>query len=377
MYVAAVTGTNGKTTTVEFIRQLLGGNHNQAASVGTLGIVDQQGQSPPPFVLSDVGCWRQVIDDLSLDYDYLALEAYSAGLSSRDWDDVPINAAALTTFGRDHLDFHGSVENYANAKLHLFQSILPSGCTAVVNTDCPLFGRVVRIASLNSHRLISYGTGGDVYYQTLSPVAGGQLASICVFGTTFEQFVSVSTPFLAENALAAFCISLDAGMEVEQALIGLGQLQTPSGRMQALGERRGTRVFVDFAHTPDALQRALQDIRLLSSGQVRLVFGCGGDRDATKRPAMGAIADRFADVVVVTDDNPRSECPSKIRAAITEQCPGAVEIANREQAIRFALDQSRSGDVVLICGRGSEATMTYADHEYPWCDLNALSQFQK
>ncbi len=372
MYAAAVTGTNGKTSTIEFARQLLARDSVRAVSVGTLGTKDVRRTQSTPFFLSRPGCWARYLDELAIDYDAAVLEAYSGGLAAGEWDGTPLNTAVLTTFGHDHFDVHGSRRAYARAKLRLFERGLPAGATAVVSTRCELAPHVKKIGRDRHHHVITYGSEGDVVLRSASPIDGGMAVNVEAFGMKRELVVSVSADFLVDNALAAVCVAAAAGVDVSTALDGLADVSTPPGRMQYFNAPSGSRIFVDLAHTPDGLSAVLDFARRLGGRRVIVVFGCGGGRDASKRPEMGRVAARLADDVIVTDDNVRTENAGNIRAEILEGCPQAEEIPDRITAIQTAVERSGPDDVLLVCGRGVEAMQNVGNFQRPCNDAEIV-----
>lgn len=374
MYTAAVTGTNGKTTTTEFARQLLARSGLRAVSVGNLGTTDDDGSAPTPFFLSRPGCWAEHLGELAFDYDAAVVEAFSAGLSLGEWDGTDLDTAVLTTFGPDHLEYHGGEADYARSKLRLFERGLGPGGTAVLNRGCSLYPEAAATARAGGQEVITYGEAGDVGIRHVAESGQGLGTTLDVFGTTVEIEVPVPARFLVDNAMAALCVAVAGGIPAAAALEGIPLLVTPTGRMQHTRTPSGADVFVDFAHNPEALEAALLSARRRAAGAVRLVFGCGGRRDTAKRRLMGEIATRLADHVIVTDDNPRSESARAIRWMIVQACPGAEEIPDRSRAIESAVGAADRGDVILICGRGAESTQDFGDHTVDCNDIAAVNQ---
>ena len=357
--MAAVTGTNGKTSTADFARQMWTGLGYRAASIGTLGIIapqwDNQGglTTPAPETLH-----ANLAKLAAMGVDHGCIEASSHGLSQYRLDGVALQAAAFTNLTRDHLDYHGDMQSYAVAKQRLFAELLPADGTAVINADSPDAQAFLDIVVQRKLRVLTYGkTGADIRLDSAVPVASGQILSLNVRGQAAEVTLPLAGTFQAWNALAALGLVIATGSPADAAIAQLSGLQGVPGRLQKVGERRsGASVYVDYAHTPDALETVLTALRPHVTGTGRLVclFGCGGDRDAGKRPQMGAIAQTHADVVYVTDDNPRSEDPVLIRRAILSACPKAVEIGERGSAIRDAINELRRGDVLVLAGKGHE-----------------------
>lgn len=354
--VAAVTGTNGKTSTAVFTQQLWTALGHPAASLGTLGVHgpvfarDGRLTTPDPVLLHAI-----LAEAADAGVDHLCMEASSHGLDQYRLDGVRLAAAAFTNLSRDHLDYHGTMEAYAAAKRRLFSEVLAPGGTAVLNADAPEIDGFRAAAEAAGRTVMTYGTtGADLRLLSRDAHPGGQTLALEVLGSRYAVDLPLVGAFQAMNALAALGLVLATGGDAGRAVAALEGLAGVPGRMQAVGTVAGASVVVDYAHTPDALQVALDALRPHVSGRLAVVFGCGGDRDRGKRPQMGAIATRLADRVIVTDDNPRSEDPAAIRAEILAAAPGAEEIADRHAAIRAAVDGLAAGDVLLIAGKGHE-----------------------
>lgn len=377
MYGVAVTGTNGKTTTVAYARQLVSRRPARAVSISSLGMADDRRAAVrAPFLLSEPGCWAGFIEELSLDYDAAVLEAFSGGLAAGEWAGAELDAAVLTTFGRDHLDIHKSRAAYARAKLRLFSEALASTGTGVLATSCVLHGAAARACRSRGCAVVSYGPGGDVALRRARMSDDGVEADLDVFGRRYHTSISVSARFLAENALAALAVAVVGGADVDLCVEGLSSLVTPPGRLQRTQTARRAEVFVDDAHNPDALEAVLAfalDRRARAGhGAVILLFGCGGGRDREKRAPMAAVADRLADHVVLTDDNPRNEDAEAIRATLRAACPRAEVIGDRAAAIHHVVQRASSGDIVLVCGRGADPHQECSGSRRPASDLDMV-----
>jgi UDP-N-acetylmuramoyl-L-alanyl-D-glutamate--2,6-diaminopimelate ligase len=371
--MAAVTGTNGKTSVVRFLAQIWTGMGRRAASLGTLGVagpaVTQAGSltTPDPVQL------HRILRDLADDgVDCAAMEASSHGLDQCRLDGVRIQAAAFTNLGRDHLDYHGTIDAYRRAKLRLFGELLAEGGVAVINADSPEAETFAAAAHSRGARILTYGLRGrDVRLSRVEPYAAGQRLVIEVAGLTVAVELPMVGDFQWSNALAALALAIGTGADAGRACALLGSLQGVPGRLQPVAmPSSGPGIFVDYAHTPDALQAALSALRRLTKGKLVVVFGCGGDRDRGKRPEMGAIAAAGADRVIVTDDNPRSEDPALIRKEILAACPDALEISDRREAITAAVASLRTGDVLLIAGKGHETGQLIGDRVLPFDDVS-------
>ena len=356
--VVAVTGTNGKTSTVEFVRQLLALSGVRAASVGTLGVVGPEGAWGPGLTTPDPVALAETLARLAREgVVAAALEASSHGLDQFRLDGVRLAAGGFTNLTRDHLDYHGSMAAYRTAKLRLFDALLPEGAVAVASSalDGETLGALRGVAV--RRRLDLRVVGGES-----RAVAGGQVL------TVGGREVALRLPgrFQGENAVVAAALAEAAG--VADALGLVPGLVGVRGRMELAAEVGGAAAYVDYAHTPDALERLLLGLRPHARGRVVVVFGAGGDRDAGKRPLMGAVAARLADAVIVTDDNPRGEDPAAIRAAVRAGCPEALEIGDREAAIAAGLGMLRAGDVLAVAGKGHESGQTAGGVTVPFDD---------
>jgi len=359
--IVAVTGTNGKTSTVEMARQIWRMCGHRAASIGTLGVTTPDesvstGLTTPDivtFLSNMVGLAREGVT-------HVAYEASSHGLSQYRNEGVPVAAGAFTNLSRDHLDYHADMEDYFAAKMRLFAEVVADGGTAIVWADDPWAERVIAIARKRGLRLFTVGErGGGLKLVSRRPGQLGQDLEIEHAGARFPVTLPLIGAYQAANALVAAALALVTGSEPPRVFDALARLQPVRGRLErAVITAAGTPVYVDYAHTPDALAAAIAALRPHVGAQGRLiaVFGAGGDRDPGKRGPMGAIAARDADLVIVTDDNPRGEDPAAIRAQILKgtQSPIIGEIGDRRQAIAAAIEQGRSGDVILIAGKGHE-----------------------
>ena len=369
--VAAVTGTSGKTSTAVFTRQLWSLLGHRAASLGTIGLIGpgiEYGESlttPDPIKLHML--LAELVDR---DIHHLAMEASSHGLDQFRLDGVQISAAAFTNLSRDHLDYHATMAEYFEAKLRLFSDLLPAGGAAIVNADIAEADSIVAVAKARHHRLITFGRKkGDLRLVKQTPLATGQHLQFEIFGKSCEATFSVAGLFQAENLLAALGLVIGAGETPEMAIAMVDRLTGVHGRIERVATTpSGAAVYVDYAHKPAGLEAVLGTLRPHVTGKLVIVFGCGGDRDRGKRPEMGALATRLADRVIVTDDNPRSEDPAAIRAEILAAAPKAIEIGDRAQAIRTAMHDLKSGDLLVIAGKGHETYQLIGDKKFDFDD---------
>ena len=373
--VVAVTGTNGKTSTVEFVRQLTELAGQRAASLGTLGLIAPGFDPGPGLTTPDPVSLAESLAGLArAGIRRVALEASSHGLDQFRLDGVTLAAAAFTNLTRDHLDYHGTIEAYRHAKLRLFRTLLPAGAPAIVHAgvDADTMTALRGIARERGLDLRIVGEGGD-FYRLIQATArpDGQILTIEAAGTRRDIVLPLPGRFQADNVLVAAALAETMGDADPLSL--LPRLTGVRGRMErAAILPNGATVYVDYAHTPDALERLLLALRPHTEGRLLVVFGAGGDRDRGKRPLMGAAAIRLADIAIVTDDNPRSEDPAAIRAEIRAACPDALEIGDRAQAIEAALSMLRPGDVLAVAGKGHEQGQTIGDTVIPFDDASVV-----
>jgi len=368
--VVAVTGTAGKSSIVEFVRQIWAALGRSGASLGTLGVNSSSLQRKLAHTTPDPVILHEALRDLAASgVDRLALEASSHGLEQRRLDYVKVIAAAFTNLSRDHLDYHADEEAYFQAKLHLFKVVMAPGGTAVLPMGSDLTDRLRAVCKARGHRILTFGAGGDIDLVQRRIVGDGQLLSIAALGHTAELELPLIGAFQAENVLCAIALVLACGEDPDAVLAAAAQLTGVPGRLQAVGARaNGGRVYVDYSHKPEALRAAITALRPHAKGRLIVVFGCGGDRDRGKRPQMGRIAAELADKTVVTDDNPRSEDAALIRAEVLRGCPAATEIGDRGQAIATAIAWLAPDDVLLIAGKGHETGQEIAGVTHPFDD---------
>ncbi len=370
--IAAVTGTNGKTSVVHFTREIWTALGHPSASLGTLGIVIPAERRPGALTTPDpVALHRDLAGLAEQGIDHVAIEASSHGLHQFRLDGVSVAAAAFTNLTRDHLDYHGNMAHYRAAKQRLFSALLMSGGSAVLNRDSAEFERLDGFCRDGSHPVIGYGTdpAADLRLVAREPRVDRQFLVLEVFGRRHELVLPLAGEFQAMNALAALGLVIATGSPVAVATTALGGLTGVPGRLQFVaGHEGGGAIVVDYAHTPDALAAVLTALRPHALGRLALLFGCGGDRDAGKRPLMGEVATRLADRVYVTDDNPRTEPPAEIRRAILDAAPSAIEIGDRREAIATAIAELVAGDLLVIAGKGHETGQIIGTETYPFDD---------
>ncbi len=380
--VVAVTGTNGKTSTVDFLRQLWTLAGLPAASLGTRGLV-APGFAPGASLTTPdpVALHAQLAVLARAGVRRAALEASSHGIEQRRLDGVHLAAAGLSNLTRDHLDYHGDLAAYRAAKLRLFDKLLAEGAAAVVNADMDAETLAVlrAIAARRRLRLLTVGeAGADVRLLRQIPLPDGQALEIAAFGARHDLHLSLPGRFQADNALLALALAVATGLPAARALALLPRLAGVRGRLELAARLpNGAAVYVDYAHTPDALERLLSALRPHAGGRLLVVFGAGGDRDAGKRPLMGEACARLADRCIVTDDNPRGEDPAAIRRAVLAGCPDGIEIGDRAVAIAAAMAELGPGDVLAVAGKGHESGQTVAGVTLPFDDAEVVRRLRE
>lgn len=375
--IVAVTGTNGKTSVATFCQQLWAALGFKAVSVGTLGIrqsgINVNFENSDAMTTPDpVGLHREFKLVKGLGVEHLVMEASSHGLSQYRLDGVRVAAAGFTSFSRDHLDYHKDEADYLAAKSRLFSEVVTRGGTAVLNADIPEFTALQAAAQDNDLKIWSYGeTGADIKILSVDPVPSGQDVGLNIFGKEYHFILPLVGRFQLYNILCAVGLVLSENPDWAPKIIeALAKIQSVPGRIQRVdGHPKGAGVYVDYAHTPDAIETVLTSLRPHVSGKLVCIFGCGGDRDEGKRPLMGKAAVEYSDIAIVTDDNPRSEDPGVIRAQAAAVSPEIINIEGREKAIRYALELLKDGDVLVITGKGHEQGQQFKDHKEPFCDV--------
>ncbi|GAB0115882.1 UDP-N-acetylmuramoyl-L-alanyl-D-glutamate--2,6-diaminopimelate ligase [Acidisoma sp. C75] len=373
--IAAITGTNGKTSTADFLRQLWAMGAHPAASLGTLGLVAPGLPAGAGLTTPDPVSLATTLATLAArGVQHVALEASSHGLAQFRLDGLRLAAAAFTNLTRDHLDYHGSMEAYRAAKLRLFAELLPRGAPAIAAMGLDRESREA-MAEIAGRRGLSFATVGEggslIQLHRALPRPDGQLLELSLSGRRFEVALSLPGRFQADNALLAAGLALMLG---EPAVFDrLGQLQGVRGRLErAATLPNGAAAYVDYAHTPDAIARLLAALRPHAQGRLVIVFGAGGDRDRGKRPLMAEAAARAADLVIVTDDNPRTEDAAAIRAEVMAGAPDAIEVAGREAAIAAGLAALGPGDVLVVAGKGHEQGQIIGREVLPFDDVAVI-----
>jgi len=372
--IAAVTGTSGKTSVAAFTRQIWTTLGFQSASIGTVGVVSPKGEQYGSLTTPDPVDLHRTLDRLAGEgVTHLALEASSHGLDQYRLDGVRIAAGGFTNLSRDHLDYHPTIEAYLAAKLRLFEDLIVAGGTAVVGIDDCYAGQVVDAARKRRLKIMTVGEQGEDIKLAGGSIDGfAQVIDVAHDGRRYKVKLPLVGAFQVQNAALAAGLAIATGAEPARTFAALEHLTGAKGRLELVGNRNGAPIFIDYAHKPDALKKALASLRPYAKGKLTVVFGAGGDRDSGKRPIMGRVATEGADRVIVTDDNPRSENPAAIRAAILADAPGAAEIGDRAEAIRKAIADLKGGDVLLIAGKGHETGQIIGDRVLPFSDHDTV-----
>jgi UDP-N-acetylmuramoyl-L-alanyl-D-glutamate--2,6-diaminopimelate ligase len=371
--VVAITGTNGKTSSVDFLRQIWGAAGRKAASLGTLGLIAEGLPPGPSLTTPDPVVLHENLAQLSRDgVGSVAMEASSHGIDQRRLDGVRLAAAGFTNLTRDHLDYHGTMAAYRAAKLRLFEKILPEAAPAIAMADmeAEALSALRDIAARRGLDLRLVGVGGDALaLEAARPLPEGQEIKFRLAGARHEVLLPLPGRFQVDNALLALMLAITTGVTEQDAMAAIQRLQGVRGRMErAAILPNGAAIYVDYAHTPDALTRLLAALRPHVAGRLHVLFGAGGDRDSGKRPLMGRAAAEAADRVWITDDNPRSENPDDIRAAVLAGCLDAVDAGAREEAIARAMGALGPGDVLAVAGKGHETGQEIAGIVHPFDD---------
>jgi UDP-N-acetylmuramoyl-L-alanyl-D-glutamate--2,6-diaminopimelate ligase len=377
--IAAVTGTSGKTSVAAFARQIWLRLGHASASIGTIGLVSEKRTVYGSLTTPDPIALHRQLDEIARDgVTHLAFEASSHGLDQYRLDGVRISAGGFTNLTRDHMDYHPDVAHYLAAKLRLFNDLVMAGGTAVISADHETSQTVIDAARARGLRIVTVGSKADGAGEGIRLVEAdidgfAQKLALEHRGRKVRVRLPLVGEFQIENALVAAGLAIGTGSDANEVFSSLEHLEGAKGRLERVGERDGAPIFVDYAHKPDALAKALQALRPYAKRKLVVVFGAGGDRDAGKRPLMGAIASENADTIIVTDDNPRSENPDAIRAAILSAARGAREIGDRTAAIRAAIDALEPGDALLIAGKGHETGQIVGDRVLPFSDHDAVA----
>jgi UDP-N-acetylmuramoyl-L-alanyl-D-glutamate--2,6-diaminopimelate ligase len=374
----AVTGSSGKTSTVHYLAQFISSLGTKVATIGTFGIRIYH-QNKIEF-LGDTGLntpdskiFNETLSKLKkMGIEYCAMEASSGGLDQYRIYGRKFKACGFTSFSQDHLDYHGTMENYLNAKLMLFDEYMEDDSYAVINSDMKEISQISDRIKKNRKNYVTVGSKGDCKVRIVDTSSKvGQVFEIEYDGKKYETSTKIIGAFQVWNMVIAILMLEKIGFKVEDLLSIVPTLKAAEGRLERVDDSDiCSRVFVDYSHKPDALEKALIELKSIADKRLIVVFGCGGDRDKSKRPIMGAIAAKYADLVIVTDDNPRHEVPAQIRSEVLVGCPDATEIGDRREAIKYGIDNLKEGDLLLIAGKGHEDYQIIGDEFISFCDKN-------
>lgn len=375
MFVAAVTGTNGKTSVAEFSRQVFDRTGRSAASIGSLGVTTPAGRDPDPFLgFGETALPRRCRRLEHEGIGSVTLEAFSSSIQAGQYDELDIDAAAFTNLSRDHLGYHDTVESYFAAKRRLFEVVLDADGTAIINADSDRADELLAVCETRGLDALTYGrrADADIRVAATEPTAEGTRVDIVVREERERVVWPIIGDVMLQNALCALGVALAADTPPSDAIPAMTDVSHPAGRLDRVATHDGSELYVDYAHTPDALDSALAALAPRADGRLVLVFGCGGDRDAGKRRQMGAVGHERADVAIVTDDNPRSEDPAAIRATVLDGCPDGIEVPDRRAAIERGISVLTPGDILVVAGKGHERVQIRDGETVPLSDAAAI-----
>jgi len=373
--LVAMTGTNGKSSTVEFLRQIWSHAGFKAACFGTLGVKYDGGYLPLSHTTPDAVVLHQTLSKLAdMGISHVAMEASSHGLKQYRLDSVEITASGFSNLTQDHFDYHPDVDDYFSSKTRLFTELTPSDASVVINVNDEFGRRLAKDCEARGQKVIRAGwAGDDIRIDEVMPRSASQLIDLIVGGSRYKIELPLVGEFQVLNAVAALGLARETGVKTDTAIAALGKLTGVAGRLEMAGRtKNGAPILVDFAHTEDGLDKLLRSVRPHTMGQMIIVFGCGGDRDPVKRPKMGAMAAKLADLVIVTDDNPRTENANEIRKAVMKGCPEAEEIGDRATAIRRGISLLGPKDCLIIAGKGHEQGQIVGDKVIPFSDVEQV-----
>ncbi len=369
--LVAMTGTNGKSSTVDFLRQIWAFAGFNSACFGTLGVTSSSGYKPMSHTTPDALALHKTLSDLKREgVTHAAMEASSHGLKQYRMDAVDVTASGFSNLTQDHFDYHPSLQDYFTSKARLFIDLTPRGAPVVINTNDKFGRHLVEVCEGLGHDVLQVGwTGEDIRIDEVMPHAAGQKMTLVVNGSRYSVDLPLAGEFQILNAVAALGLAMKTGVDEAKAVESLGHLKGVAGRLELAGVKDGAPVYVDFAHTEDGLDKLLRSVRPHTAGEVIIVFGCGGDRDPDKRAKMGRVAQKLADQVIVTDDNPRTENAASIRKAVLKGCPMATEIGDRALAIAEGIRRLGPQDCLVIAGKGHEQGQIVGEDIIPFSDV--------
>ncbi|MBQ3565345.1 MAG: UDP-N-acetylmuramoyl-L-alanyl-D-glutamate--2,6-diaminopimelate ligase [Alphaproteobacteria bacterium] len=361
--IVAVTGTNGKSSTVDIVRQIWQAQNIKSASIGTLGVITKDEKITTGLTSPGSVALHRILSKLSADnVKNVAMEASSHGIIQKRIDDIKFDVCAFTNFSQDHLDYHKTLENYWDAKSRLFSELANSESVIIANADDEKFEQIFKIAQSRNIKCIGYGkNASDIKILDVERGKNKQIVHVSFLQKDVQIDLPLVGDFQVYNTLCAMAICYYTGVSLEYIIEAVKNLQPILGRLEFVGSHNSANIFVDYAHTPDALKKAILSLRPFAKNRLIVMFGCGGNRDAGKRKIMGQVASEFADISVITDDNPRNESPELIRKMILEGCPNGIEIADRAAAIKESIKLLQPGDILLVAGKGHEDYQILAD----------------
>lgn len=377
-HIAAITGTNGKTSIADFLRQILTMMNHKAASMGTLGLIKgNEAPIPSPNTTPNaVTVYREMRELADEGYDYLAMEMSSHGLAQYRVGGIEPQVAGFTNLTRDHLDYHKTFENYLAAKSILFSELLKEGGSAVLNADSDVFPHLRGICEQGGKKVISYGKNGkELKLLKAEPLVHGQRLELEYYGEKRSLEIPLAGLFQAMNILCALGMAAELTGKKQEVFRLIGKIHGAKGRLELAAVHNDAAIYIDYAHTPDAMENVIKALRPHTTGKLAVLFGCGGDRDAGKRPIMGKLAQDLADIVYVTDDNPRTEDAVKIREQIMAACPRGINIGDRALAIKTAIAALQPGDVLILAGKGHETGQYINGKIYPFSDHEEVQKW--
>ena len=375
--VVAVTGTSGKTSVASFTRQIWKDAGFAAASIGTIGVITPTKKEYGSLTTPDPVRLQQTMAELADEgVTHVAMEASSHGIDQCRLDGIRLTAAAFTNLGRDHMDYHPTVEDYFRAKMRLFDTLLPKDYPAVIFADDKYSEAAIEHVRRSQRKVLTVGRKGEfIKLRHVEHQRYRQFVDCIVDNEVYEFTLPLAGDFQVSNSLVAAGLALATGVSPAAVFRALERLQGAPGRLELVGRTKdNASIYVDYAHKPEALEQVLVAIKAFTNGKTIVVFGCGGDRDKGKRPIMGKIACKYADIVIVTDDNPRTENPDEIRREIMSAAPGAKEIGNRREAIRYAISLLKSGDTLVVAGKGHEKGQIIGTEVHPFSDHQEITE---
>ena len=374
--VVAVTGTSGKTSVASFTQQIWKESGFAAASVGTVGVISPTRNEYGSLTTPDPVKLQQMMCDLANEgVTHVAMEASSHGIDQCRLDGIKLAGAAFTNLGRDHMDYHPTVEDYFKAKMRLFDTLLPKDAPAIIFADDKYSEAAIEHVKRSNRKVLTVGRKGHfIKLRHVEHERYRQFVDCIVDDTVYEFALPLAGDFQVSNALVAAGLALSTGVSPAAVFRALERLKGAPGRLELVGSTKDNApIYVDYAHKPEALEQVLLSVRPFTSGKIVVVFGCGGDRDKGKRPLMGKIATKFADTVIVTDDNPRTEQPEQIRKEIMAAAPNAIEIGNRREAIQYAVSLLKAGDTLVVAGKGHEKGQIIGHEVHPFSDHQEIT----